>query len=458
MSLPVVAEWTPSSWRSKPIKQQPNYEDKEELQGVLGQIANLPPLVHPNEIEDFKAQLRLVEAGDKFLLQGGDCAERFQDCNSRSIEGKLKILLQMSLVLCYAGRTPVVRVARMAGQYAKPRSADSEIVDGKPVLSFRGDNVNGFDPSDRRHDPSRLLMAYFHSASTLNYIRASLAGGFADLRHPEHWNFDYVKDKGLQQEYNGLVESILDSMDFFQTIHANLDENSLGGVSIYTSHEGLILDYEEALTRTAKGGSTKAYNCGAHFLWIGDRTRNLDGAHVEYFSGIENPIGIKVGPTMQPDELVELLTRINPDNDPGKVTLITRFGADKVDKLEAHVRAVLEAKQRVIWSCDPMHGNTHLSSSGFKTRAFQKIHSEVTQTLELHNRLGSRMGGIHLEMTGDNVTECTGGSQALLDDDLAEAYETYCDPRLNYTQSLDLAFSLAKSLRSKRKSPLVASQ
>jgi len=366
----------------------------------------------------------------------------------------------MSLVLTYVGHMPVVRVARMAGQYAKPRSSPTEVVGGVVVPSFRGDNVNGFSVNDRKNNPQRLLNAYFHSAATLNYTRATLAGGFANIRQAALWNFDYVKEPELQREYQGIVGSIFDSLDFFNTLESTQgsQESNIRAVNLYTSHEGLILDYEESLTRPTDifgqptSGRYSHFNSGAHFLWIGDRTRQLDGAHIEYFSGIANPIGLKVGPSTDPDELVELVQRLNPAREPGKITLIARCGANKVeDLLPKFIETIKKSGHPVIWSCDPMHGNTQSTQSGLKTRLFTNIHDEVEKSFIVHEQMGTILGGVHLELTGQNVTECLGGSQNLLEQELHQNYETYCDPRLNYTQSLDLAFLIAKRERPRRK-------
>eukprot|EP00026_Physarum_polycephalum_P006310 Phypoly_transcript_06352.p1 GENE.Phypoly_transcript_06352~~Phypoly_transcript_06352.p1 ORF type:complete len:493 (+),score=59.64 Phypoly_transcript_06352:62-1480(+) len=452
--------WSPSSWKAKPIKQQPVYEDQKELNEVLGQIKAYPPLIHVAEIDTLKNELARVCRGEKFLLQGGDCAERFMDCNKNSIEDKLKIMLQMSLVLTYVGHMPVVRVARMAGQYAKPRSNPTEIVNGVEVPSFRGDNVNGFNVNDRKNDPRRLLSAYFHSAATLNYTRAALAGGFANIRQAALWNFNYVKEPELQKEYQTIVDNIFDSLDFFDTLEntQGAQDTNIRAVNLYTSHEGLILDYEEALTHSTEifgvpcAGGYGHYNSGAHFLWIGDRTRQIDGAHIEYFSGIANPVGLKVGPTTDPDELVELVSRLNPNREAGKITLITRCGAGKVDDmLPKFIETIQKSKHPVIWSCDPMHGNTQSTQSGLKTRLFKNIHDEVEKSFVIHEKMGTILGGVHLELTGENVTECLGGSQNLLEQELHQNYETYCDPRLNYTQSLDLAFLIAKRERNRKR-------
>jgi len=454
-----VSEWHPSSWRGKKIEQQPTYGDQEALGGILEQVKMYPPLVHMSEIELLRAELARVARGEKFLLQGGDCAERFMDCTQQPIEDKIKILLQMSLVMTYVGHMPVVRIARLAGQYAKPRSSNTEKVDGKEVLSFRGDNVNSFSAiGDRNPDPDRLVSAYFHSAATLNYARAVLCGGFANLRRPEIWDFEYVKDPVVMAEYKMICANIVESLHFFDTLEstASMPESTLRGVNMYISHEGLLLPYEEALTRPASQygvpSSTgyKYYNSGAHFLWIGDRTRQLDGAHVEYFSGIANPIGIKVGPTTKPEELVKLLDKVNPRREVGRVTLITRCGAKKVDQtLPVLITAVKGCGAPVIWSCDPMHGNTN-TVNGYKTRSYDDIFTELSRSFAIHEEMGTILGGVHLEMTGENVTECLGGSSEILGDHLPERYHTYCDPRLNYTQSLDIAFAIAKHHRNSR--------
>ncbi|KAG9324546.1 hypothetical protein KVV02_006040 [Mortierella alpina] len=476
-STVVAAEgWTPSSWQTKPVKQDVDYPDKAHLDKVLEKIGRLPPMVVPGETEanilgaDFnqtllgikihrlRQQLADVAAGKAFLLQGGDCAELFDYCSQSPIESKLKVMLQMSLVLIWGARMPVVRIARMAGQYAKPRSKPTEMHEGQEILSYRGDNVNGYDPADRSPDPERLLGAYFHSAATLNYVRAILADGFADLHHPSSWNLHHVKSASLRQEYQTIVDRLTDALDFMKTIGADPNSagskvgsplNSLKTVDFFASHEGLLLEYEQALTRLMEDPSNssqqKYYNVGTHFLWIGDRTRQLDGAHVEYFRGIENPIGVKCGPSMKPEELVALLDVLDADKQPGKVTLISRYGADLVDEyLPAHIKAVQGSGHVVVWACDPMHGNTKQSLSGVKTRHLLDITRELSRAIRIHQQHGSHLGGVHFELTGDRVTECVGGSMELLDAELLDRYETHCDPRLNYEQALDMAFLIAK--------------
>ncbi|KAG9072655.1 hypothetical protein KI688_000427 [Linnemannia hyalina] len=457
-TIVAAKDWTPTSWQSKPIKQDVDYPDQAHLSKVLEKIGRLPPMVAPGEIHRLRQQLADVAHGKAFLLQGGDCAELFDYCAQGPIEAKLKVLLQMSLVLVWGARMPVVRIARMAGQYAKPRSKPTEMHEGKEILSYRGDNVNGYEPDDRTPDPERLLGAYFHSAATLNYVRAILAEGFADLHHPSNWNLHHVKSSTLRQEYQGIVDRLTDALDFMKTIgadpnaggaHSESVSSPLNTVDIFASHEGLLLEYEQALTRLmtdpANSAQQKYYNVGTHFIWIGDRTRQLDGAHVEYFRGIENPIGVKCGPSMKPEELIDLLNILDADKRPGKITLITRYGVDQVDKyLPGHIKAVQESGHTVVWACDPMHGNTKQSVSGVKTRHLIDITKELSQAIRIHKQMGSHLGGVHFELTGDRVTECVGGSMELLDAELLDRYETHCDPRLNYEQALDMAFLIAK--------------
>jgi len=438
-------------------------------------VRRLPPLVTPPEVDRLLVQLAEVAEGKRFLLQGGDCAERFMDCAAEPIEKKLKILLQMSLVLTWGARMPTLRISRMAGQFSKPRSKDTEVVDGVEMPSFRGDNINSFDTSSRAADPARLVSGYFHSAATLNYARALLASGFADLHRASHWDLDFVQDTGHRAQYKALVDRILSAMDFMRVCGV-ADEVSLRTADFFMSHEGLQLDLEEALTRAgpaasearAHGGAwlkppaapsapapDDFYNLGTHFLWIGDRTRQLDHAHVEYFRGIANPVGIKVGPSSDPEELVAVIRRLWPDPAaaPGKIVLITRMGAGAVlAKLPAILRAVQAAglTSRPVWVCDPMHGNTRNSSNGFKTREFDDILGELKHTFAVHRECGSHLGGVHFELTGENVTECTGGPERLLEADLPLRYTTYCDPRLNYAQSMELAFLIAQFLADER--------
>ncbi|MCB9796459.1 MAG: 3-deoxy-7-phosphoheptulonate synthase class II [Alphaproteobacteria bacterium] len=439
--------WTLSSWRERPIRQQPTYADRAAVDAALEQVRHLPPLVHAGEIDRLRWQLAEAAEGKRFVLQGGDCAERFVDCSGQAIENKLKILLQMSVVLTWGARTPVVRVARMAGQFAKPRSSDTELVDGREVASYRGDHVNGFDVGDREPDPNRLVQAYFHSAATLNYVRALLDGGFADLHHPDHWDLDFVNDPMRRAQYEAMLAQIGDAIHFLESTGSGAP-TALRSVQFFTSHEGLILDYEEALTRKVDG---RWFNLGAHMLWIGHRTRQLDSAHVEYFRGVENPVGVKVGPGTEPEMLVELIDRLNPKNTPGRITLFSRFGAGGLrERLPPLVRAVKRSGKAVTWSCDPMHGNTRMTETGFKTRDFDDIRTELRAAFDAHRDAGSHLAGVHFELTGEDVTECTGGPQGLGVEDLSRSYETFCDPRLNFAQSLEIAFLIARRLQEDR--------
>ncbi|PWI73193.1 phospho-2-dehydro-3-deoxyheptonate aldolase [Purpureocillium lilacinum] len=473
--------WTPASWRSKPIKQSPAYPDQKKLATAVGELSRLPPLVHPNEILALKAHLRDVAHGKAFLLQGGDCAELFDYCQQDAIESKIKLLLQMSVVLIWGTNKRVVRIGRMAGQYAKPRSSPTEVVDGREIPSFRGDILNGYHVDEREIDPNRLLntashppspsRAYHLSGATLNYIRAAIASGIADLHRPLDWGLGHVKDPVLKEKYSAIAHSIQQTLRFLQVINARPGE--LETVEFFTSHEGLLLDYEQPLTRLLekppKGrtppptsrtpsptpppadeedseAKQEYYDTSAHFIWIGDRTRQLDHAHVEFFRGIANPIGIKVGPTTPTSDLLDLLRTLNPSREPGKITLITRYGAGKVaELLPQHIRAVEDSEYRrcVVWQCDPMHGNTLSTPSGIKTRRFNDIYRELQESLRIHKEQGSYLGGVHLELTGDAVTECLGGSEGLDEDDLSTNYTSFCDPRLNEKQALELAFLVA---------------
>ncbi|KAM7224431.1 Aromatic/aminoadipate aminotransferase 1 [Rhypophila decipiens] len=458
-----TAEWTPDSWRSKPIKQAPDYPDKAAVKKAVSELKRLPPIVHPREIVKLKQHLRDVARGEAFLLQGGDCAELFDYCEQNAIESKIKLLLQMSLVLIWGADKRVVRIGRMAGQYAKPRSSPMETVDGKQVPSFRGDILNGFHLDERELDPKRLVQAYHFSAATLNYIRAAIASGIADLHHPLDWDLGHVKDPAVKDKYFQAVSFLTESLRFMHTIGADKTDK-IHTVDLFTSHEGLLLEYEESLTRlldnpthppssSTHSNPKEYYNTSAHFLWIGDRTRQIDHAHVEFFRGIANPIGIKVGPTTPVDDLLALLRTLNPSREEGKITLITRYGAGKVASLlPAHIRAVEDSEyaRTVVWQCDPMHGNTQSVSGGIKTRRFGDIFSELQQTLRIHKEQGSYLGGVHLELTGDAVTECLGGSENLDEDDLSTNYTSFCDPRLNEKQALELAFLVADHYRSER--------
>ncbi|PWW71657.1 DAHP synthetase [Tuber magnatum] len=432
--------WSPSSWKAKPIKQGVGYDDEEAVGKALTKLESLPPLVTAAEVSKLRASLKEVALGKAFLLQGGDCAEIFDYCTEEKISAKVKLLLQMSMVLIWGGNIPVVRIGRMAGQYAKPRSSLTEIVDGKEIPSFRGDIINGSEFSERAPDPTRLVSAYYHSATTLNFLRGQLSSGFADLHHPFEWTLSHVRDSETKERYQAIVNSITDTIRFMHTIGADTS-SSLGTVDLYTSHEGLLLEYEQGLTRLLRdpmdGNKAKWYATSAHFIWIGDRTRQLDCAHVEYFRGIENPIGIKVGPTMVGEDLAKLLDIVNPNKEVGKVTLITRYGADKVNELlPGHIDAVVKSGHTVV--C-----NTRSSPTGVKTRQFENIMTELSNTHYIHQRSGTHLGGVHLELTADAVTECVGGSENLTDDDLLLNYTTHCDPRLNNKQALEAAFMIA---------------
>ncbi len=440
--------WSPGSWRTKPIHQQPHYEDPKALSDVLATIRSYPPLVFAGEVLNLRRQLSDAFERKKFLLQGGDCAERFRDCTPEAITSKLKILLQMAAILSHGAHLPIIRVGRIAGQYAKPRSHDTEIQGGVTLPVFRGDNINSFTPDSkgRQPDPNRLLEGYHLSSITLNYIRAMIAGGFADIHHPEHWNLRVLKPGPHRDRYEGVLKSIQDSVAFMEAV-GGLKQESLANIDFFTSHEGLILGFEESMTRYVPEYDGY-FNLGAHMLWIGDRTRQLNGAHVEYFRGIKNPIGIKWGPHSPPEELVDLIRTLSPQNEPGRITVITRFGAHQVEALlPKTIAAVHEANLNVLWSADPMHGNVIKTKNNIKTRDFDAILTELKNCFAIHHRMGSHLGGVHFELTGEDVTECTGGSEGLAEHDLPRNYETFCDPRLNYSQSLEMAFVMAEILK-----------
>ncbi|MFY8325111.1 class II 3-deoxy-7-phosphoheptulonate synthase [Pseudoalteromonas sp. ZZD1] len=449
-----MQSWNPNSWRELPILQQPQYPDQEALKTVEGQLKSAPPLVFAEETRSLFKQLEDVCEGRAFLLQGGDCAESFSDFNAANIRDTFKTILQMAVVLTYGGKCPVVKIARMAGQYAKPRSADMETIDGVSLPSYRGDIINNFEFTEeaRIPDPQRLMTAYHHSAATLNLLRAFAQGGLADLHQVNRWNMGFVAANPLKAKYQQLADKIQDALEFMEVCGINSSiAPSLKETDLYTSHEALLLGYEEALTRRDHL-SGDWYDCSAHFVWIGERTRQLDHAHIEFFKGIKNPIGVKVGPGMDPDELIRLIDAVNPDNIPGRLTLITRMGADVLpEKLPALVRKVQQEGRKVIWSSDPMHGNTEKATSGYKTRSFDNILREISQFFAVHKAEGSYAGGVHLEMTGQHVTECTGGAYGLSDDDLAQRYRTQCDPRLNADQVLELGFLVADLLKDARK-------
>ena len=438
------SEWHPASWQSLSAAQQPTYPDKPALEQAISELSRLPPLVTSWEIDELRSQIAKAQRGEAFVLQGGDCAESFDECTSENIVAKLKILLQMSLVMLYGLKKPVVRIGRMAGQYAKPRSADTETRDDQTLPSFRGDLVNRvpFTADDRIPDPQLILRGYERAALTLNFVRSLIDGGFADLHHPEFWDLDWVGHSAMADEYHNIVNSISDSLDFLESISGRALHQTQRA-DIYTAHEGLHLSYEQSQTRFLKHRE-RWYNLTTHFPWIGMRTANVEGAHVEFFRGIANPIGIKVGTGMTAEWLQGLIGVLNPNNEPGRITLIHRFGAKSIeDKLPDLIKAVRETGSPVLWVCDPMHGNTESTADGTKTRRFDNIVSELEAAFQVHRDLGSYLGGVHLELTGENVTECTGGARGLTDGDLARAYKSTVDPRLNYEQAMEVAMRIA---------------
>ncbi|KAJ5778114.1 Phospho-2-dehydro-3-deoxyheptonate aldolase class II [Penicillium odoratum] len=464
-----MADWNPSSWTTKPIKQDVVYEDIKGVKDALEKLQKLPPLVTTQEINNLKTSLKNVALGKAFVLQGGDCAELFDYCNQEMIEAKVKLLLQMSLVLIWgiddSAKTLSSKILILAQEQTNPSFVLLELlanllkmVNGVEMPSFRGDNINGFDANvaSRQPDPSRLVSAYFHSAATLNYLRASLSSGLADLHSPLDWGLGHVITPSIKEQYSKTVSAVKDALRFMRTVGIDKDRG-VETADIFTSHEGLSLEYEQTLTRllrnptdrkhtgtTTHQPTSNFYATSAHFLWIGDRTRQLDGAHVEFFRGIANPIGIKIGPSMAADDLVQLLDVVNPTREIGKVTLISRYGADKISKfLPGHIAAVQASGHVPVWQCDPMHGNTQSTPSGVKTRHFTDILAELRQALEIHRASGSFLGGMHLELTGEAVTECVGGAAGLTEDGLSERYTTFCDPRLNEKQALELAFLVA---------------
>ena len=427
--------------------QQPSYPDAEAVDAVVARLRTMPPLVFAGECDELKDKLAAVARGEAFLLQGGDCAETFSGVTAENVRNKLRVLLQMAVVLTYAASVPVVKLGRLAGQYAKPRSSDTETRDGIVLPAYRGDAVNGFDftPESRVPDPQRLLEVYHSSAATLNLVRAFVTGGYADLRQVHTWNTDFVRDSGAGQAYEQLAGEIDRAMSFMAAIGADAEE--LRRVDFHASHEALLLEYEHALTRIdSRTGAP--YDVSGHFVWIGERTRQLDGAHVELLSRIRNPIGVKLGPSTTPDDALALAGRLNPDNEPGRLTFITRFGASKIrDGLPPLVEKVTAEGLAVAWVCDPMHGNTFEASSGYKTRHFDDVIDEVQGFFDVHRGLGTWPGGVHVELTGDDVTECVGGGELIDEAQLATRYESVCDPRLSRVQSLELAFLVAEMLR-----------
>jgi len=445
----MTTKWSPNSWRGKPIQQVPAYPDAAVLAETERQLATYPPLVFAGEARKLKKQLASVANGESFLLQGGDCAESFAEHGADNIRDFFRVFLQMAVVLTFAGAQPVVKVGRIAGQFAKPRSSDNETKGDVTLPSYRGDIINGieFDEKSRIPDPARQEMAYRQSAATLNLLRAFAQGGYANLENVHKWMLGFVADSPQSERYEALAARITETIEFMRAVGINAESHpALRETDFYTSHEALLLGYEEALTRV-DSTSGDWYATSGHMIWIGDRTRQPDHAHIEYCRGIKNPLGLKCGPSLTPDGLIQLIDLLNPENEPGRLTLIARFGAEKVgDHLPKLVRAVQKEGRKVVWSCDPMHGNT-ITAAGYKTRPFDRILREVQSFFEVHRAEGSHPGGIHVEMTGKNVTECTGGARAIRDEELQDRYHTHCDPRLNADQALELAFLLSDLLK-----------
>ncbi|RCW68026.1 class II 3-deoxy-7-phosphoheptulonate synthase [Pseudorhodoferax soli] len=448
-----LGNWTPSSWRARPALQLPAYADDGALRAAEQRLATLPALIFPGEIAQLRTRLGAVARGEAFLLQGGDCAESFDEVGQDAVESTFRVILQMAVVLTYAAACPVVKLGRIAGQFAKPRSSDSETVDGTTLPSYRGDIVNGsaFSAAARLPDPARLLTAYAHSTTTLNQLRALAQGGFADLHEVHRWTADFVRTSPQGARFAELADRITESLGFMEACGFDAARTpQLHAVEFYTSHEALHLHYEQALTRhDARSG--RWYGGSAHMLWLGERTRQLEGAHIEYLRGIDNPVGVKLGPNAAADDVLRLLDRLDPDNQPGRSVLISRMGSDKVaERLPPLLRAVRRAGRTPVWCCDPMHGNTVTASNGYKTRDFERILGEMRGFFSAHAQEGTYAGGLHFEMTGQDVTECRGGAQALSDEGLASRYRSACDPRLNGSQSLELAFQIADVLKAAR--------
>ncbi len=449
----MAATWNKESWRAKPIQQVPDYPDADALANAEETLRSFPPLVFAGEARGLKAHLADAAAGRAFLLQGGDCAESFAEFSANNIRDMFKVLLQMAVVLTFGAACPVVKVARLAGQFAKPRSASTEVEDGLELPSYRGDIINGieFDAEIRRPDPHRMVRAYNQAAATLNLLRAFAQGGFADLHKVHQWNQDFVVASPMGERYEEMAERISEALGFMEACGLTGESMAeLRETNLFTSHEALLLPYEEALTRQ-DSLTGDWYGCSAHMLWIGDRTRQTDGAHVEFVRGLSNPLGLKCGPTLDSDDLLRLIDILNPANEAGRLTLIARMGHDQVaNKLAPLIRAVEREGRAVVWSCDPMHGNTIKSSNGYKTRPFDRILAEVRGFFAVHQDEGTRAGGVHFEMTGQDVTECLGGAQAISEEGLSDRYHTHCDPRLNANQVLELAFLIAESLKEQR--------
>ena len=447
-----MAAWSPDSWRSKPIQQAPVYPDQAALADVERQLAGFPPLVFAGEARKLKRQLAKVAAGEAFLLQGGDCAESFAEHSADNIRDFFRVFLQMAVVLTFGAASPVVKVGRIAGQFAKPRTNPTEMYKGVELPIYRGDIINdaSYDLKARTPDPQRQLQAYRQSASTLNLIRAFAWGGYANLENAHRWMLGFIKDSPQSERYQELADRITETLGFMRAIGLNPEEHQeLSRTDFYTSHEALLLGYEQALTRV-DSTSGDYYATSGHMIWIGDRTRQYDHAHMEYCRGVKNPLGLKCGPSLKPDDLLRLIDLLNPSNEAGRLTLIARFGSDKVaDHLPALIRAVQREGRNVVWSCDPMHGNT-VTANGYKTRPFDRIMSEIRSFFTIHQGEGTYAGGVHLEMTGKNVTECTGGARAISDSDLSDRYHTFCDPRLNAEQAIEVAFLIAEYLKRER--------
>ena len=445
-----MKKWTLNSWRKFPAKHIPEYQDQEELNTVLDKVSKFPPLVFAGESRNLKQELAKVAEGKAFLLQGGDCAESFAEFHPDNIRDTFKVILQMALVLTASATTPVVKIGRIAGQFSKPRSAPTETKDGKTLPSYLGDNINGMEFSEKARvpDAKRLFRAYSQSASTLNLLRAFSQGGYADLRQVHQWNLGFVTKSDQGKKYKAIEDKISDALEFMDACGITPEHNRrLRTVNFYTSHEALLLPFEESMTRI-DSTSGEYYDTSAHFVWIGDRTRQPDGAHVEFCRGIKNPIGLKCGPTLSPDELINLCNILNPANEAGRLTLISRFGHDKVEQyLPKLIKAVKKEGLKVIWSCDPMHGNTIKAATGFKTRPFNNVLTEVKSFFAVQQAENSYAGGLHIEMTGQDVTECTGGAQKISDKDLSHRYHTHCDPRLNASQALELAFLISEEIK-----------
>jgi 3-deoxy-7-phosphoheptulonate synthase len=446
-------KWSPESWRGLPIRQVPGYADEAALKRVETTLRNYPPLVFAGEARRLQDRLAAVANGKAFLLLGGDCAESFAEFHPNNIRDMFKVLLQMAVVLTFGGGMPVVKVGRMAGQFAKPRSSDVEKQGDLTLPSYRGDIINGieFDAVGREPDPSRMIQAYSQSAATLNLLRAFAQGGYADLHRVHAWNQDFVADSPQGARYRELADRLTETLGFMEACGITSETTpQIRETELYTAHEGLFLNYEEALTRV-DSTTDQWYDCSAHLVWIGDRTRQLDGAHVEFMRGLKNPIGMKCGPTLETDDLIRLIDRLNPKNVAGRLTLITRVGADKVaEKLPPLIRAVQREGKHVVWCIDPMHGNTMTAANGLKTRHFDRILDELHGAFQVHAAEGSHAGGVHFELTGQNVTECVGGAQEISEAGLGERYLTHCDPRLNASQALELAFEIAEALKRER--------